>query len=154
MVFNKCILTLCLNEIYTLISSGSRLDLCTLVLVIGGWSGLPPFQYQQSRSEMSIDNMCISVTNETSFFWEKLEWLGRVVHCITGSMTSFFNINNHLVILIDYVLTRFLPKVVWRASFFSPFIHTFLFHSSTPSMLTKTSSLPPCCDCSGDNLSH
>ncbi|GJY66301.1 hypothetical protein Tco_0468539 [Tanacetum coccineum] len=24
------------------------------------------------------------------------EWLGRVVHCITGSMMSVFNINNHL----------------------------------------------------------
>ncbi|GJW12992.1 putative reverse transcriptase domain-containing protein [Tanacetum coccineum] len=40
-------LTLCPNEIYTLISSGSRLDLCTLVLVIRGWSRLPPIQYQQ-----------------------------------------------------------------------------------------------------------
>ncbi|GKD06253.1 hypothetical protein Tco_1181227, partial [Tanacetum coccineum] len=39
-----------------------------LVLVIGGWSRLPPIQYQQSRSEMSIDNVCISMTNETSFF--------------------------------------------------------------------------------------
>ncbi|GJX87334.1 hypothetical protein Tco_0339348 [Tanacetum coccineum] len=28
-VSNKCILTLCPNEIYTMISSGSRLDLCT-----------------------------------------------------------------------------------------------------------------------------
>ncbi|GKC77433.1 hypothetical protein Tco_1128207 [Tanacetum coccineum] len=25
-----------------------------------------------------------------------LEWLGRVVHCITGSMMSIFNVSNHL----------------------------------------------------------
>ncbi|GJZ52607.1 hypothetical protein Tco_0607122 [Tanacetum coccineum] len=37
---------------------GSRLDLCTLVLVIEGWSRLPPIQYQQSWSEMLIDNIC------------------------------------------------------------------------------------------------
>nr|GEY68443.1 reverse transcriptase domain-containing protein [Tanacetum cinerariifolium] len=37
---------------------------------------------------------------------------------------------------------------VGRATLFSPFIHTFLFNSSTLSMLTKTSLLTPCCDCS------
>ncbi|GJW06073.1 hypothetical protein Tco_1568496 [Tanacetum coccineum] len=40
---------------------GSRLDLCTLVFVIEGWSRLPPIQYQQSRSEMSIDNVLTDV---------------------------------------------------------------------------------------------
>nr|GEV31289.1 hypothetical protein [Tanacetum cinerariifolium] len=37
---------------------------------------------------------------------------------------------------------------VGRAALFLLFIHTFLFNSSTPSKLTKTSLLTPCCDCS------
>nr|GEZ47425.1 retrovirus-related Pol polyprotein from transposon TNT 1-94 [Tanacetum cinerariifolium] len=37
---------------------------------------------------------------------------------------------------------------VGRTTLFSPFIHTLLFNSSTPPMLTKTSLLTPCCDCS------
>ncbi|GJU09571.1 hypothetical protein Tco_1131967 [Tanacetum coccineum] len=38
---------------------------CALVLVIGGWSRLPHFQYQQSRSEMSIDYAFNLHDNET-----------------------------------------------------------------------------------------
>ncbi|GJV39035.1 putative ribonuclease H-like domain-containing protein [Tanacetum coccineum] len=47
---------------------------------------LPPNQYQQSRSEMSKDNVGISVTNETSFLlrepesWEGLVALHSLVH--------------------------------------------------------------------------
>ena len=34
-------------------------------LVIGGWRGLPPFQYRLTRSEKDDRHVLISVTNET-----------------------------------------------------------------------------------------
>ncbi|GJV57282.1 hypothetical protein Tco_1458287 [Tanacetum coccineum] len=69
------------NEIYTLILFGLDSICATFSLVIRGWSRLPPIQYQQSRSEMSIDNMCISVTNETSFLLKENPGMaGKVVH--------------------------------------------------------------------------
>ncbi|GJX40147.1 hypothetical protein Tco_0255137 [Tanacetum coccineum] len=63
---------------------------------IGGWSGLPPFQYQRSRNEKADRNVLISVRNETNFYREKSEWLGWVVPCITGSMMTCLQYQNHL----------------------------------------------------------
>ncbi|GJW37501.1 putative reverse transcriptase domain-containing protein [Tanacetum coccineum] len=49
----------CLLVLITGTSQSRQHDsICALlVLAIGGWSRLPPIQYQQSRSEMSIDNV-------------------------------------------------------------------------------------------------
>ncbi|GKB63030.1 hypothetical protein Tco_0919216 [Tanacetum coccineum] len=65
-------------------------------LVIGGWSGLPPFQYQRSRNEKADRSMLISMRNETNFFCENPEYLGWVVHCIIGSMMACLLYQNHL----------------------------------------------------------
>ncbi|GJR72422.1 hypothetical protein Tco_0084787 [Tanacetum coccineum] len=115
---------------------GSRLYKCIFdYLVIRGWSGLPPFQYQPSRNEKVDRNELISVRNEQNLLWRDYEWvkkgcallsLGPWLTCLSLSESS-------LLSPIDYAFDRFLPKVVWKGffllthcpynsfSFFNPF---------------------------------
>ncbi|GJU73351.1 retrovirus-related pol polyprotein from transposon TNT 1-94 [Tanacetum coccineum] len=68
---------MCPNEIFIDLLALDSIS-AFLVLVLGGLSILPPIQYKRSWNEMSIGNVCISVTNATSFLLRrKPEWLGR-----------------------------------------------------------------------------
>nr|GEU94551.1 retrovirus-related Pol polyprotein from transposon TNT 1-94 [Tanacetum cinerariifolium] len=57
---------------------------------------LPPFQYQLTRSEKVDRNACNLRVKRNRNLLRDYEWLGRVMHCITGSMMSVFNVSNHL----------------------------------------------------------
>ncbi|GJX33348.1 reverse transcriptase domain-containing protein [Tanacetum coccineum] len=63
---------------------------------IKGWSGPPPFQYQRSRNEKADRNdVLISVRNETKSF-EDSSAKGGFCICITGSMMTCLQYQNHL----------------------------------------------------------
>ncbi|GJV92982.1 hypothetical protein Tco_1540795 [Tanacetum coccineum] len=100
----RCILTLSNEFIFDLFLA---LDsICAFGVLVSKWSRLPPIQYQQSRSEMSIDNVCISVTNETSFLREtQMAGKGYALHhwvqmFLTG--IQFRQFNNTLFNLFLY----------------------------------------------------
>ncbi|GKB64040.1 hypothetical protein Tco_0920226 [Tanacetum coccineum] len=60
-----------------------------------GLSQTATYSNQQSRSGDVKDNVRISVQMR-QFLLKKPIMAGRVVHCITGSMMTIFNTNNHL----------------------------------------------------------
>nr|GEW78537.1 reverse transcriptase domain-containing protein [Tanacetum cinerariifolium] len=51
--------------------------------VIRGWSRLPPFQYQLTRSEEVDENVFNLRKKLNKSLLRDLEWLGRAVHCVT-----------------------------------------------------------------------
>ncbi|GJR80467.1 hypothetical protein Tco_0151252 [Tanacetum coccineum] len=66
-------------------------------LVIEGWSSMPPVSISTNIGvRKSIDKCLVSVRIETEILLKLLSGAGRVVHCITGSMMSIFNVSNHL----------------------------------------------------------
>ncbi|GJQ89827.1 hypothetical protein Tco_0000966 [Tanacetum coccineum] len=71
------------NEIYTLSLLALDSICALLVLVIGGWSRLPPIQYQQSQSEMSIDNIKLLVNKSANWFSVRIR---------NNSTIPFFNL--------------------------------------------------------------
>ncbi|GJX64386.1 hypothetical protein Tco_0298729 [Tanacetum coccineum] len=81
------------NDVWKVIQNGnSKKRISTgkdgVVRILPPVSAAEIHAVEKERKARTILLVCISVTNETSFCLENLEWLGRVVHCITRSMMS------------------------------------------------------------------